>query len=156
VKRDGKMNIYLKDIDNSNWIECIQLTTNEENEHFVFEKFVASNALSIAQSKIQDGWITKAIYDEDKMIGFTMYGFSHEHNFYEICRLMIDHKYQGKGYGREALEIVIEEMKKIKVCREIFLSFDPINQIGKNLYESFSFKDTGRVIDGEMLYSLKL
>lgn len=150
------MNLYLKDINNDNWEECIFLTTNKDMNHFLCEEFVASNALSIAQSKIQDGWITKAIYDEDSMIGFTMYGYSYEDNFYELCRIMIDHKYQGKGYGKIALGQVIKEMKKFKDCTKVFLSFDPENQIGKRLYESFNFKDTGKVIDGELLYSLNL
>ncbi|WP_160672548.1 GNAT family N-acetyltransferase [Clostridium sp. C8-1-8] len=150
------MSIYLKDIDDQNWEQCIMLTTNKEGKHFICEEFVASNALSIAQSKIQKGWITKAIYDEDIMIGFTMYGFCYEHNFYEICRIMIDYKYQGKGYGKRALGKIIEEMKNFKDCNEVFLSFDTENQIGKKLYESFNFKSTGRIIDDELLYSLSL
>lgn len=150
------MGIYLKDIDNENWKQCIFLTTDKEGQHFICEEFVASNALSIAQSKIQNGWITKAIYDKDGMIGFTMYGFCYEHDFYEICRIMIDHKYQRKGYGKLAMERVIEEMRSFKDCNEIFLSFDPKNQIGKRLYEGFDFKDTGKSIDGELLYCLKL
>lgn len=85
-----------------------------------------------------------------------MYGFSYEDNFYEICRIMIDHRYQGKGYGKIALGKVIEEMKNFKDCNEIFLSFEPENKIGKRLYESFNFKDTGKIIEWELLYSLKL
>lgn len=150
------MNIYLKDIDNTNWKECIFLTTDKDGKNFVCEEFVASNAVSIAQSKIENGWITKAIFYEDNMIGFTMYGFCYESNFYEICRIMIDHKYQGKGYGKIAFGKVIEEMKNFKDCTKIFLSFDPRNQIGKRLYESFNFKDTGKIIDGELLYALNL
>lgn len=150
------MNICLKDINNENWLQCIFLTTNKEDTHFVCEEFVASNAVSIAQSKIQKGWITKAIYNEEDMIGFTMYGFCYEHSFYEICRIMIDHKYQGKGYGKEALRKIIKEMKNFKHCNEVFLSFDPDNLIGRRLYESFNFKDTGRIIDDELLYSLKI
>ena len=150
------MNIYLGDIDENNWEECIFLTTNKDGKHFVCEEFVASNALSIAQSKIQKGWITKAIYDESNMIGFTMYGYCYENEFYELCRIMIDHKYQGKGYGKLALQKIIEEMKKIKECNKVFLSFDPENKIGKRLYESLGFQDAGKVIDGEILYSLTL
>lgn len=150
------MNIYLKEIDESNWEKCIFLTTNKEGKHFICEEFVASNALSLAQSKSEKGWITKAIYVEDTMVGFTMYGYCYKENFYELCRLMIDHKYQGKGYGRAAILKIIEEMKKLKDCHEICLSFDPENQIGKKLYESIGFKDTGKIIDGELLYSLKV
>lgn len=150
------MNICLKEIDESNWVDCVSLTTNKDGQHFVCEEFVASNVYSIAQSKIEKGWITRAIYAESTMIGFTMYGYCHEDNFYEICRLMIDRKYQGKGYGKAALEKVIEEMKSFQDCNEIFLSFDPKNLIGKRLYESFHFKDTGKIIDDEVVYSLKL
>jgi len=150
------MNIYFKDIDKENWKECIFLTTNKDGKHFLCEEFVASNALSIAQSKIEDGWITKAIYNENDMIGFSMYGYCYENNFYEICRIMIDHKYQGKGYGKAALQKIIEEMKKFRDCKEVFLSFDPENKVGKQLYETFGFKDTGKTIDDELLYSLKL
>ncbi|SFB10078.1 GNAT family N-acetyltransferase [Clostridium frigidicarnis] len=150
------MNIQFKDINKENWIQCIFLTTDKENKHSLCEEFVASNALSLAQSKVEKGWITKAIYDEDKMIGFTMYGYCHEDNFYEICRLMIDYKYQGKGYGKAALARIIEEMKRFKGCNEIFLSFDPENEIGKHIYETFGFKDTGKIIDDELLYSLNL
>lgn len=30
------------------------------------------------------------------MIRFAMYGFGYENNFYEICRIIIEHKYQGQ------------------------------------------------------------
>jgi len=151
-----KMNIYLKDIDNENWKECILLTTNKDNIHYLGEEFVASNAYSIIEATFEKGWITKAIYDSDTIVGFAMYGYCDEDNIYEISRIMIDHKHQGKGYGRTALTKVIEEMKNFKDCNEIFISFAPENLIGKRLYESFNFKDTGKIMDGELLYSLNL
>lgn len=148
------MDIYLKDVNEDNWVQCILLTTNKEGESYVFEEFVASNALSIAQSKMEKGWTIKAIYNGDLIIGFTMYGYCYEYDFYEICRFMIDHKYQGKGYGRFALGKIIEEMKKIKDCNDIFISFDPKNEIAKSLYESIGFKDTGKIIEDELLFKL--
>lgn len=150
------MSIYLKDIDKENFEECVLLTTNKENKHYIGEEFVASNAFSIAQSKVEDGWITKAIYSDDTMVGFTMYGYNYEDNVFELCRLMIDHKFQGKGFGREALGVILNKMKKLDGCSEIFLSFGLKNKIGRHLYESFGFKDTGKVDEGEVVYSLKL
>ncbi|EEL48502.1 MULTISPECIES: GNAT family N-acetyltransferase [Bacillus cereus group] len=150
------MSISLRDITNENWIECIFLTTNKEDQHFICEEFVASNALSLAQSKIQKGWITKAIYNDETMVGFTMYGYCEQHHFFEICRLMIDHKHQGKGYGKTALLHVIDELRKNTDCHEIFLSFEPKNIVAKQLYEVIGFEDTGRMIDGECLYKVKL
>jgi len=146
------MSIYLKDIDENNLVKCTLLTTNKDGKHYVFEEFVASNAFSIAQSKVQKGWIVKAIYDDDLMIGFTMYGYCYEYSFYEICRFMVDYKYQGKGYGKLALGKIIEEMKKLENCKDIYISFDPKNNIARKLYESFGFKDTGKVLEDELLF----
>lgn len=152
----NRVNINFRDITKENWIECICLTTNREGKHFICEEFVASNALSLAQSKVEKGWITKAIYDEDTMVGFSMYGYCYENKFYEICRIMIDHKYQGKGYGKTSLLMIIEEMRKNVDCKDIFLSLDPENIVAKKLYTSTGFIDTGRVIEGEILYSLSV
>ena len=149
------MSIYLKDIDENNLLECALLTTNKEGKNYIFEEFVASNTFSIAQSKVQKGWTVKAIYDEDLMIGFTMYGYCYEYDFYEICRFMIDHKYQGKGYGRRALVKIIEEMKENEECKDIYISFDPKNNIARSLYESLGFKDTGKVLEEELLFKLE-
>ena len=139
------MSVNFRDITDENFIECIKLTTNKDDSHTIFEEFVASNAFSIAQSKVQDGWVIKGIYEDDTMVGFTMYGFSFESNFYEICRLMIDHKYQHRGYGSVALIKIINEMKCFENCHEIFLSFDPKNNIAKKLYEKVGFEDTGKL-----------
>ena len=149
------MSIYLKDIDENNLLECALLTTNKEGKNYIFEEFVASNAFSIAQSKVQKGWTVKAIYDDDLIIGFTMYGYCYEYDFYEICRFMIDHKYQGKGYGRRALVKIIEEMKENEECKDIYISFDPKNNIARSLYESLGFKDTGKVLEEELLFKLE-
>ena len=149
------MSIYLKNIDENNLLVCVLLTTNQDGKHYVFEEFVASNAFSIAQSKVQKGWTVKAIYNEELIIGFTMYGYCYETDFYEICRFMIDHKYQGKGYGRVALIKIIEEMKINEDCKEIYISFDPNNKIARSLYESLGFKDTGKTLEEELLFKLE-
>lgn len=149
------MSIYLNDIDENNLVECTLLTTNKDGKNYVFEEFVASNAFSIAQSKVQKGWIVKAIYDDDLMIGFTMYGYCYEYSFYEICRFMIDHRYQGQGYGKLALGKIIEEMKKLEDCKDIYISFDPKNNIARSLYESLGFKDTGKTLEDELLFKLQ-
>ena len=68
---------------------------------------------------------------------------------------MIDHRYQGKGYGKFALGKIIEEMKKLEECKDIYISFDPKNNIARKLYESFGFKDTGKVLEKELLFRLE-
>lgn len=71
----------LIEIDKSNWLNVVFLTTNKENMPTLCEEFVASNALSIVQAQFEKTWITKAIEMDGQLIGFTMYGFSEEQNF---------------------------------------------------------------------------
>ena len=82
--------------------------------------------------------------------------FAKNENFYELCRFMIDRKYQGQGYGKQALSLIIEEMKNRFNCNEIYLSTDPENVRAKHVYEKFGFVSTGEIWYDEELYVLKL
>lgn len=155
----------LVDITKENWLKVVFLTTNQRvtiqrngtdydmgDIPTLCENFVASNALSIVQSVYENGWITKAIEQEGELVGFTMYGYCEENNFYELCRIMIDRKHQKKGYGTQAIKLVLNEMKMIDGCKEVYLSTDPKNVVGKHIYEKIGFIPENRMIEGEELY----
>ncbi|MGJ7912527.1 GNAT family N-acetyltransferase [Neobacillus sp. LXY-1] len=97
--------------------------------------------------------------EDDKMVGFTMFGLSPILNVYFITRLMIDYRYQGKGYGKAAMLEIINQMKQFP-WEEIFTSIVPTNERAKQLYTSLGFKDTGRAVEfgneSEPLFCLKL
>jgi diamine N-acetyltransferase len=151
--------ITLKDITAENFFECVLLKGDSSKGHYLFEEHVASNAFSIAQSKVEPEWITKAIYNEEnKMVGFAMYGYSNKLDVYFITRLMISYDYQAKGYGKAAMLSIIEEMRKYP-CNEIYTSFVPTNIKAKYLYTSLGFEDTGNAVEfgdeSEPLFCLK-
>jgi len=132
------MTISLREIDSDNFQQCINLRVAEGQE-----KFVASNVTSIAQSKIYPASLPFAVYAGEEMVGFVMYGFDTDDNKFYLGRLMIDARHQGKGYGKAATLEVIERMKKIEECQEIYLSFVPENQGAEKLYASVGFERTG-------------
>lgn len=146
----------LIDITKNNWEKVIFLTTREDGGISIDEEFVASNVYSILESFFNKEWIVKAIENSGELVGFVMYGFSEENNFYEISRFMIDRKYQGKGYGTEALDLIIKEMKIQFDCKEIYVSVVPTNKIAEHIYEKAGFVYTGKILDDEKLYVLKL
>ena len=144
--------MQLVDITSENWEDVIFLTTNEtitvkgSREPYeakgmpsLCEDFVASNALSIVQ-----------------LIGFTMFGWSEEEEFYELCRIMIDFHYQNKCYGTQAIKMILDEMKARFGCREVYLSTDPENAVGKHVYEKVGFKSENRMVDDEELFKIIL
>ena len=68
--------------------------------------------------------------------------------------MMIDKKHQGKGYGKEAIKLVIEDIQSIKEDRHqtITLSYEPDNEHAKRLYEKMGFREIeGLVIGGEQV-----
>ncbi|MFA9559467.1 GNAT family N-acetyltransferase [Evansella sp. AB-rgal1] len=145
----------LVDINEENWLKVVFLSTSKEMPT-ICEEFVASNALSLVQAQFEKTWTTKAIEKDGGIIGFTMYGYADKQGYYELCRIMIDYKFQGNGYGTEAIQLVISEMKKLEDCKEIYLSTEPENSRGKHVYEQIGFVKTGKVVDGEELYVYSL
>ena len=120
------------------------------------EEFVASNALSIVQSVFENGWVIKAIEHEGELIGFTMFGFCEEEDFYELCRIMIDKHYQNKGYGTQAIRMILDEMRSRFGCKEVYLSTDPENAVGRHVYEKIGFRSEHRMLDDEELFKIVL
>ncbi|MGX6977702.1 GNAT family N-acetyltransferase [Vagococcus elongatus] len=146
-------NIRLIDINKDNWLKLCLLTPGEAGE-----KFVAPNAISIVQSVYDnDGqWVIKGIAHGNDIIGFTMYGYNVDDKAYDLCRFMLDQKFQGRGYGQKALKVIVEEMCARFNCEKIYLSTDPENSLGKYIYEKFGFINTGQLVDGEELFVLDL
>lgn len=142
--------ITFREIDRNNIWDILKLKVSEEQMHFV-----ATNAVSIAQAKAQPECVPLAIYDGETPVGFVMYCFDLEEKEYCIYRLMIDSRYQRKGYGREALQKIIDKIKEDKEHHKILISFEPNNSVAKNLYISMGFVPDGRIIDGELVYVLE-
>ena len=130
--------VRLEEITPRNFKECLDLKVARAQENFV-----ASNLMSIAQSKIYPTYNVCAVYAADEMVGFTMFGLDTDDHRYYLGRLMIDEKHQGKGYGKAALLEVIERLKKVEDCNEIFLSFVAENVGAERLYRSVGFERTG-------------
>ncbi len=146
------MNITLRAITPQNFQQCIDLKVADGQENFV-----AANLMSIAQAKIYPTANPLAVYHKDEMVGFVMFGFDPDEGQYYLVRLMIDAQHQGKGFGKAATLAVIEKMKQIEDCREIYLSFVPENTGAEKLYSSVGFERTGRISEnGEVVMKFSL
>lgn len=145
------MSVSLRQITPENFDECINLKVADGQKNFV-----APNVKSIAQSKIYPTMNISAVYNDDEMVGFVMFGFDPDDERYYLVRLMIDEKHQGKGYGRAATREVINQLKLIKDCRELYLSFVPENAGAERLYKSVGFERTGEISQGEVVMRFQL
>lgn len=140
--------VTLKPITEDNFWEVISLKIGKD------QNYVASNAISIAQSKVDPSLIPLAIYNNETLVGFLLYGIDPDDGNYWIVRLMVDEKYQRNGYGKAAMEIIITKIKEDKSRNKIIISTNPENIVGLNLYKKLGFKSTGEIIDEEEVLEL--
>lgn len=145
------MPIRFKPITVENWRDAIKLETAESQR-----TFVASNLFSIAQAQFYPTWEPLAIYHDDAMVGFLMYGQDETDHSYWVIRLMIEQGQQGKGYGRAAMQSIIAELGQRADCEAIYISCAPENEVAQGLYESLGFRKTGAIEDGEIVSRLEL
>ena len=109
------------------------------------QDFVAPNAASIAQSKFFPHYACRAIYRGDAPVGFAMYGplepKTGPHDL-SITRLMVDRRWQRQGIGREALRLLLEEIRARRPER-VTIYYEPENEVAKRLYAGFGFVEVG-------------
>lgn len=74
---------------------------------------------------------------------------------YDLSQLFIDKHYQGKGYGKKATQMILDEMRADGKYNKVVLCYVKGNESAKKLYESFGFSETERDED-EIVMELSL
>ncbi len=143
----------LRPVTKENWEDLIKLKVCEDQKHFV-----ASNLYSIAQSRFGEEYeghwdlFPFGIYDGDTPVGFLMYGINVDHAGHQafVQRLMVDEKFQGRGYGRFGVEAILETFRATEFIKVVGISYEPENEGARKLYASLGFVETGRIIEDEV------
>ncbi|MCM1988920.1 GNAT family N-acetyltransferase [Oceanirhabdus seepicola] len=144
--------VWLEKVTADNYRECLKLKVAEDQEHFV-----TSNDISLARAVASYDKVTPfAIYNDDIMVGFIMLRFNEGYNNYLIWQLMIDERYQSKGYGKQAMKLAIEWMKNEDRCYEIVLTCKDGNHLAEKMYTKLGFEKMSEVVDGEVDMVLRL
>lgn len=136
--------VSLRPITPENFREIIHMQVREEQKNFV-----ASNAASLAEAYVFPNRFPLAIYADETPVGFLMYCFWADRQQHWIFRLMIAADEQRRGYGREAMRLLIERMRAIPGCRQIYISYEPENDAARKLYAGLGFRITGEIVYGE-------
>jgi diamine N-acetyltransferase len=120
------------------------------------QKFVAPNAVSIAQAHFADTAWFRAIYAGDTPVGFAMLDDQPDKPEYFLWRFMIDARYQGMSFGRRALELLVAHVRTRPNATELLTSVQPGEGGPLPFYEKLGFELTGEIDDGEAVLRLKL
>ena len=139
--------ITLEKVSKSNYLDCIRLELFPGQE-----QFLASNAVSIAQSRFEPHYQTRAICEDDKVVGFLAY--CHEDDpedleLYWLFRFMIDKNNQGRGIASDVLKLLVAEVRQLGGKR-LCTMFKPGNTNADSAYKKFGFSEVGVLDDGDI------
>lgn len=117
--------------------------------------FVEDNLWSMAECYVEPTFIPKAIYDDEKLIGFVLYYFvegdkskENDPDYVFLHRIMIDKNQQGHGYGVRSLDACCEQFKKeFPSIGCVELIHYPNNDRGAHVYEKAGFVLTGDAVE---------
>jgi diamine N-acetyltransferase len=118
--------------------------------------FVAPNAVSIAQAHFEPRAWFRAVYAGEEPVGFVMLSEDMETPEYYLWRFMVAAEHQGKGYGKRALDLVVERVRSLPGARELLSSFVPGEAGPRDFYLRYGFEETGEVEEGEHVIRLEL
>jgi diamine N-acetyltransferase len=136
----------LRDVNADNWRDVVRIEPREDQR-----QFVASVSYYLNLCHYGEDWRPLALYREGEPIGFAMWAFDTEEESYWIGGLVIGAEHQGEGYGRAAMEAILDHLAAQPGYREAALSCDPENTVARRLYASLGFVETGERVDDELV-----
>ena len=135
--------LKLKKINRKNVGEILKLEVFDNQK-----SFVATNNSSIIEAYIaiteNNHVFTFGIYKDDTPIGFLIIGFDVNSNDegasriakgnYNIWRLMIDKDFQGRGFGKKAMDLALEFINTFPcgTAKYCWLSYESDNDVADN------------------------
>jgi diamine N-acetyltransferase len=117
--------------------EILSLRVAENQKHFI-----ETTEECLLEAEQWEEFRPVGLYVDDVPVGFAMYGYLGDGkgggNVW-IDRLMIDENFQGKGFGRHFMELLIEKVLAEYGEQPIYLSVYPANTDAIRLYEKLGF-----------------
>jgi diamine N-acetyltransferase len=151
--------VSLREITEDNRAAVEALVVTEEQS-----QYVASVVESLAEAEeLPDAkpWY-RAVYADDKPVGFVMIsdGITVDNpefvGPYYLWRLLVDRRFQGRGYGTATLDLVVEHVRTRPDAR-VFLTSHVVGPTSPvTFYQQYGFRLTGEVHDGEPILEFDL
>ena len=126
------------------------------------QRFVASNAVSLAEALFNETAWYRAIYFGESPAGFAMlYDESlraapPSNPQVGLWRFMIDSRFQGQGIGAAALQQIIVHVISKRLFSSLVTSYVPGPGCPEPFYLRAGFRHTGKLDDGEIVLELPL
>lgn len=134
--------VSFRDITKDTFFGFCQLSVSEKQKNFV-----DSVAESMAEANFTESAWFQGIYADETTVGFLMLDDQPDIPKYYIWRFMIDHRFQGMGLGRQALDLLIKYVRTRPNASELLTSVMLMEGGPLEFYQKAGFELTGESID---------
>lgn len=144
----------LQAITEDNFLDAFHLTLAPGQEAFVSHPIQSLAQAYVYRRQCQPFGICA----EGKMVGYVMVIYDYDVPEYDIWHMMIDRAEQGRGYGGQALDLVLDYIrtKPFGDSDRVALTCNKSNPTARKLYESRGFCATGNEDEDEIELALTL
>ena len=149
--------VTLREVTTENFRDVLNLRVSPDQR-----EYVASNDRSVAEAHFhQEAWF-RAIYADETPVGFLML---HDENlreqvrqddYYFLWRLMVDERFQGLGFGRRAVLLLVQHIRRRPNATALLTSFHPGHSGPRGFYHKLGFAETGKHVGEEVEMRLEL
>jgi GNAT superfamily N-acetyltransferase len=146
--------ITLREITDRNAQSVLALRTTPDQERFVSS---VADSLAEADANPQGNPWFRAVYADGQPVGFVMLSWDVEpqppdiNGPWFLWKLLIDHRHQGKGYGRGVVQLIVELVRD-QGATELLTSHVPGEGGPSGFYARLGFVPTGELDpEGEVL-----
>lgn len=137
--------LKLIEVNEQNWLDIRNLSVSDSQASF----------LDSAVGILARGYVYRnnrarviGIAADETIVGIALVkDLDEEPACYDLQQFMIDRRYQGKGFGTEALRLILSELEKERKydCVEVCVKKDDAAAL--RVYEKAGFVDTGYIDD---------
>jgi diamine N-acetyltransferase len=154
-----RQGVTLREITEANRCQIEALTVAPHQEMFVAG--VAESLVEAAETPDACPWY-RAVYMDQYPVGFVMIsdnipdGHPEYLGPYFLWRLLIDARWQRRGYGRAVLDLIVDYVRGRPDAERLLTSAVPGDSSPLDFYLKYGFSLTGEVDNGELVLELPL
>ena len=135
--------LRLTEVTEENWMEVANLSVKEEQKHFLAP---AVGILARAYVYRNCNGRVFVIENDGAIVGAALVReFTDEPLGYDLQQFMIDLRYQGRGYGSQALQLILDDLRREGHYDHVEVCVKKEDAAAIRLYEKHGFRDSGYV-----------
>ena len=133
--------VRLAEVTEENWLEAASLSVSEDQKGFLAP---AVGILARGYVYRNCGGRVLVIENDGVIVGLALVReFTDEPLGYDLQQFMIDRRYQGRGYGSAALELILDELRAQGCFDHVEVCVKKADAAAIRLYEKHGFVDSG-------------